>query len=399
VNLMIVSRVEDAQNIFDLRDTARQRLPKWLFEFVDRGTDDEVALHNNREAFERIKLRPRMLVDVSGRKLDTTIYGKEHKMPIGIAPTGSAGMMWYRGELELARAAADANIPFTLATNAMTSMETIAREAGGRLWFQLNMFVDRSIAHAMVKRAEANGFEALVLTADCSVVPNREYNARNGFTVPFRLSRRSAFDMLTHPRWFASVMGRYLLGDGMPKFENYPPELQGRVTGFSTNKSAARCEDLTWRDVEQLRALWPRKLVIKGILRAEDALQAVELGTDAVVVSNHGGRTVDSTLAPIDALPEIAQALRGKATVLMDSGVRRGSDVLKALALGADAVLIGRPTLYGAALGGRAGALQVLNLLKTEIEREMGLMGCRGWAECGPELTMVQTLGTESDAG
>ena len=291
--------------------------------------------------------------------------------------TGPAGLVWYLGELELARAAADANIPFTLATNAMTSMETIARDAGGRLWFQLNMFADRSIAHAMVKRAEANGFEALVLTADCSVVPNREYNARNGFTVPFRLSRRSAFDMLTHPRWFLSVMGRYLLGDGMPKFENYPAELQGKVTGFSTNKSAARCEDLTWRDVEQLRALWPRKLVIKGILRAEDALQAVALGADAVVVSNHGGRTVDSTVAPIDALPEIAQALRGKATVLMDSGVRRGSDVLKALALGADAVLIGRPTLFGAALGGRAGALQVLNLLKTEIEREMGLVGCR----------------------
>jgi (S)-mandelate dehydrogenase len=381
-------RAIPAYNLHDFRALAKKRLPKGIFEYIDRGVEDEVALAENRAAFNRIKLRPRVLVDVTGRSAATELFGQPMAMPVAVAPTGSAGLVWYQGELELARAAADANIPFTLATNAMTSMETIAREAGGRLWFQLNMFADRSIAHAMVKRAEANGFEALVLTADCSVVPNREYNARNGFTVPFRLSRRSAFDMLTHPRWFASVMGRYLLGDGMPKFENYPPELQGKVTGFSTSKSAARCEDLTWRDVEQLRALWPRKLVIKGILRPEDALQAVELGADAVVVSNHGGRTVDSTVAPIDALPEIAQALRGKATVLMDSGVRRGSDVLKALALGADAVLIGRPTLYGAALGGRAGALQVLNLLKTEVEREMGLMGCRLVEDLGSNLNL-----------
>lgn len=387
-----------AYNLHDFRDLAKKRLPKGIFEYIDRGVEDEVALAENRAAFNRIKLRPRVLVDVTGRSAATELFGQPMAMPVAVAPTGSAGLVWYQGELELARAAADANIPFTLATNAMTSMETIAREAGGRLWFQLNMFADRSIAHAMVKRAEANGFEALVLTADCSVVPNREYNARNGFTVPFRISRRSAFDMLTHPRWFLSVMGRYLLGDGMPKFENYPPELQGKVTGFSTNKSAARCEDLTWRDVEQLRALWPRKLVIKGILRAEDALQAVELGADAVVVSNHGGRTVDSTVAPIDALPEIAQALRGKATVLMDSGVRRGSDVLKALALGADAVLIGRPTLYGAALGGRAGALQVLNLLKTEIEREMGLVGLSYLRGAGLERGLLYCGAQDLDA-
>ena len=365
-----------AYNLHDMRELARRRLPKGVFEYIDRGAEDEVALRENRLAFDRIRVLPRVLCDVTARTAASTLFGQPVAMPVAVAPTGSAGLVWYQGELELAKAAADIGIPFTLATNAMTSIETIAKEAGGRLWFQLNMFADRGVSRVLVERAERNGFEALVLTADCSVVPNREYNARNGFTVPFRLSARSAVDMLAHPRWLLSVMGRYLTGSGMPKFENYPPELRTRVTSFSTSKSAARCEDLSWDDVRMLRELWPRKLVIKGILRADDAVKAAELGADAIVVSNHGGRTVDSAVAPIEALPAIAEALGGRMTLLLDSGVRRGSDVLKACALGADAVLIGRPTLFGAALAGRAGALQTLALLKTEIEREMGLTGC-----------------------
>jgi len=178
--------VEDAQNIFDLREIAKRRLPKWLFEFVDRGTEDEVGLRNNREAFERIKLLPRMLVDVSGRKLDTTVFGKEHKMPIGIAPTGAAGMMWYQGELELARAAKAAGIPFSLATGSITSMEQVAGEVGGTLWMQLYMWADRRLSHQVVRRAAAAGFEALLVTVDGVVAGNREYNRRNGFSVPFK---------------------------------------------------------------------------------------------------------------------------------------------------------------------------------------------------------------------
>ncbi|MET4576182.1 alpha-hydroxy acid oxidase [Ottowia thiooxydans] len=375
-----------AHNLHDFRELAKRRLPRGVFEYIDRGAEDEVALRENRQAFERIRLKPRVLVDVTGRSAGASLFGQPLTMPVAVAPTGSAGLVWFQGELELAKAAAKAGIPFTLATAAMTSMETIAREAGGRLWFQLNMFADRSIGHAMVQRAANLGFEALVLTADCSVVPNREYNARNGFTVPFRMSARSAMDMLAHPRWLAGVMGRYALGPGMPKFENYPPELRTRVTGFSTSKSAARCEDLSWKDVQELRALWPRQLVIKGILRAGDALRAVELGADAVVVSNHGGRTVDGAIAPIDALPEIFNAVGGKTTILLDSGVRRGSDVVKARALGADAVLIGRPTLFGTALAGAEGGTHVLHILKTEIEREMGLLGCRTLADITPDL-------------
>ena len=376
----------EAHNLHDLRELARRRLPRGVFEYIDRGVEDEVALAENRAAFARVKLRPHALRDVAGRSSASTLFGAPLSMPVAVAPTGSAGLVWYQGELELAKAAAAAGVPFTLATAAMTSMETVAAQAGGRLWFQLNMFVDRSISHGMVARAERLGFEALVLTADCSVTPNREYNARNGFALPFRVSPKSLVDMSLHPRWMAGVLLRYVLGTGLPKYENYPPELRTAVTRFSTKKGAGRCEDLSWDDVRTLRRLWPRQLVIKGILRPEDALRAVELGADAIVVSNHGGRTVDSTEAPIAALPRIAEALRGRCTVLMDSGVRRGSDVIKALALGAQGVLVGRPTLFGTAIGGQRGAAQALGLLRAEIEREMGLMGLRSIGEIGPDL-------------
>ncbi len=383
---MPASALKQAHNLHDLRELARRRLPRGVFEFIDRGVEDEVALRENRAAFQRIKLAPHVLMDVSGRSAACTLFGQPCAMPVAIAPTGAAGLVWYQGELELARAAAKAGVPFTVATNAMTSMETIAEQAGGRLWFQLNMFPDRNIAHAMVQRAERLGFEALVLTADCSVVPNREYNARNGFALPFRIGPRATLDVLLHPRWLGDVLLRYVLGPGMPRFENYPPELRGRVTGFATGKSAGRCEDLSWDDLRQLRDLWPRKLVVKGVLRPEDALRAVELGADAIVVSNHGGRTIDSAPAPIEQLAVVARAVAGRATVLVDGGIRRGSDVIKARALGADAVLIGRPTLYGAAVAGHEGVLHVLTLLRTEIERELGLNGLRSLDAVTAEL-------------
>jgi len=375
-----------AYNLHDLRTLARRRLPRGVFEYIDRGVEDEVALRENREAFARVKLYPQVLRDVRGRSAASTLFGAPLAMPVAVAPTGSAGLVWYQGELELARAAAAADVPFTLATAAMTSMEALAEQVQGRLWFQLNMFVDRSISHAMVARAERLGFEALVLTADCSVTPNREYNERNGFGLPFRVSPRALADMALHPRWFGGVLLRYLLHGGLPRYENYPPELRTAVTRFSTAKGAGRCEDLSWDDVRELRRLWPRRLIIKGILRCADAVRAAELGADAVIVSNHGGRTVDSTEAPISALPRIADAVGGRLTLLMDSGVRRGSDVLKALALGAQAVLVGRPTLYGTALGGAAGASAALGLLRAEIEREMGLLGLRSIAQVGPDL-------------
>ena len=366
-----------AYNIEDLRVLARRRLPKGVFEFVDRGSEDEVALHNNRSAFERIKLTSRPLIDVSKRSQAIELFGHALKMPIAIAPTGTAGLMWYQGELELARAAAAAGIPFTLATGSMTAMETIAEQAPGRLWFQLYMWPDRSMSHKLVERARHAGFEALVVTIDGVVSGNREYNLRNGFTIPFSYSRRNIIDVMSHPRWMVHVLGRYMLNSGMPRYENYPLELKNKITAAPMGKSMLRNDSLTWDDLRVLRKIWPHKLIVKGIMHPRDALLAADCGADGIVVSNHGGRNFDSLAAPIDVLPHVADAVGKRLTVLMDSGVRRGSDVIKALASGAKAVMIGRPTLYGTAVGGEAGAARAIGIFRDEIDRALAHLGCR----------------------
>jgi len=386
---MIFPNIEDAHNIFDLRDMAKRRLPKWLFEFVDRGTEEEVALRNNREAFERIRFSPRMLVDVSGRKLDTTIYGKEHKMPIGIAPTGAAGMMWYKGELALARAARDAGIPFSLATGSITSMEEIAGEVGGTLWMQLYMWADRKLSHQLVRRASAAGFEALLVTVDGAVAGNREYNKRNGFSVPFKYNRKNTLDVITHPRWMFGVLGRYIVNGGMPQRVNFPDELKGKITTAYGGTKETRSDSLSWDDLKALRDIWPGKLLVKGLLHPDDASKSVELGADGVIVSNHGGRNCDAAPAPIEVLPQIVKAVGDKTTVLFDSGVRRGSDVVKALALGAKMVLIGRSTLYGTAAAGYDGAKRALDIYRGEISRGMANVSCNRVSEIGPQHVML----------
>jgi len=381
-----MTALADCYNIADLRAAARKRLPKGVFEFVDRGSEDEVALRNNRAGFERIKLRPRSLVDVSGRSTQTTLFGKPAGLPLAIAPTGAAGLCWYEGELQLAKAAAAAKVPFTLATGAMTSMEKIAKEAGGRLWMQLYLWNDRELSYQLVQRAEHAGFEALILTVDTVVSPNREYNPRNGFALPFHPTTRAVVDMLTHPRWLGGVLVRYLTTTGMPRYENLPEEFRRKITADPSQKDITRQDTLNWDDVRKLRDLWPRVLMVKGIMRADEAVRAVEYGADAVIVSNHGGRNLDSAMASIDALPEIVEAIGDRATVILDSGVRRGSDIAKALALGAKAVLVGRATLYGTAVGGEAGALHALTLLSNELDRTMAYTCCNTVEEIGPDI-------------
>ena len=382
---MIFSRVDDAQNIFDLRDMAKRRLPKWLFEFVDRGTEEELALRNNRAAFERIQLRPRILTDVSGRKLDTTLFGKEHKMPIGIAPTGAAGLLWYQGELDLARAARAAGIPFSLTTGAITSIEKIAGEAGGTLWMQLYMWADRKLSHQLVRRASAAGFEALLVTVDGMVAGNREYNRRNGFAMPFKYNRRNTTDVLTHPRWLFGTLARYLANGGMPTRVNFPDELRSKITTDYGGNKYTRTDSLNWDDLKALRDIWPGKLLVKGLLHPDDACRSLEYGADGIIVSNHGGRNCDAAPAPIEVLPEIVKAVGDRTTVILDSGVRRGSDVVKALALGAKMVLIGRSTLYGIAAAGEAGATRALDIYRGEISRGMAQISCNRVSEIGPQ--------------
>lgn len=364
-------------NIDDLRLVAKRRLPRGIFEYVDRGSEGEVSLRENRAAFDRIRMRPRVLEDVSGRTLETTLFGKAQSMPMAIAPMSPAGLLWHEGELALARAAAAAGIPYTLPTESMTVLERIASEAGGRLWFQLYLWENRAYSYSLLERVERSGFEALIVTVDTNVAPNREYNARNGFAMPIRPSVRAAFDMLRHPRWLFGVMARYVLASGMPLVANHPEAYRHAIFRDPPDQATRINSTMTWEDIRVLRRKWPRTLMVKGILRADDAVKAVEAGADAVVVSNHGARNFDSAIASIDALPAIADAIGHRATILLDSGVRRGSDVAKALALGAKAVLVGRPALYGIATAGEAGARHALGLLRAELDKVMAYAGCR----------------------
>jgi len=383
--MRVMDNTLGAYDIADLRELARRRLPKGVFEFMDRGNGDEVALANNREAFERIKLVPHALVDTSSRSQEITLFGNRQKMPIVIAPTGSAGLNWFEGEIALARAAAAAGIPFTLATGSMTSMERVAEQAGGTLWFQIYMWPDRSLSHGLVERAKAAGYQALVVTVDTPVPPGREYNLRNGMTVPFRFTRRNVTDLLMHPRWVATVLARYLLTSGMPRYENYPTEVKARITAAPMGRSMMVTDSLTWDDLKALRRIWPHRLLVKGILRSQDAVLAADCDADGVIISNHGGRAVDSTMAPIEVLPSVIEAAGKRLTVMVDSGFRRGADVVKALALGAAAVLVGRATLYGTAVAGEAGAARAIEIYRDEIDRILGLIGCPDVAQLDRE--------------
>lgn len=379
-------------NVSDVRAAARRRLPRSVFEFIDRGTEDEVALANNRLAFERIRIRPRAAVRVVDRTQEVELLGRTQAMPIGIAPTGAAGLVWHNGELALARAAAEANVPFILATGSLTPMEEIAQVARGRFWLQLYRFAEWDVTAHLLERAKALGWDGLVVTVDTAALANREYNARNGFGLPFRATGRTIVDGMLHPRWMATVLLRYVLRGGLPVYANLPPDFAARIT---RNAQEMRLDSLCWDDIREIRRLWPGKLIVKGILRADDAVTAAECGADGIIVSNHGGRNLDCAVAPIDALPDVVAAVGGSLTVMMDSGIRRGSDVLKALALGARTVFVGRPTLYGTAIGGQAGAMQVLAMISRELDLCMAFSGCRSVAEIGADLVFPAQGGRE----
>ena len=392
-----MTALDRCYNIADLRAVAQRRLPRGVFEFVDRGSEDEVALRNNRAGFERIKLRHRALVDVSDRSLATTLFGKPVSMPMAIAPTGAAGLCWHEGELELAKAAAKAKIPFTLATGAMTSMEKIAEQAGpgvgGRLWFQLYVWNRRELSYQLIERAKAAGFEALIVTIDTIVSPNREYNARNGFLLPFHPTVRFTVDMMRHPTWATSVLLKYFRTIGMPRNENYPEPYRRRISSAPDTFQVMRQDSLCWDDIRTFRKMWPGILMLKGINRPDDAVKAIEHGVDGIIVSNHGGRNMDSVVASIDALPDVAEAVGDRATVLLDSGVRRGSDIAKALALGAKAVLTGRVTLYGTAAGGEDGASKAIGIIRSELDKTMAYTGCCSVDEISTDIFFADSPG------
>jgi isopentenyl diphosphate isomerase/L-lactate dehydrogenase-like FMN-dependent dehydrogenase len=362
----------------DVRRLARKRLPRLAFDFIDGGADAELTLRGNAEAFERRTLRPRQLVGVETRDLSTTVLGVPVRMPVMIAPTGMSRVAGRGGDIAGARAAGRAGTVFSLSTMSSDSIEEVARAATGPLWFQLYLWRRRDVAERLVDRAHAAGYRALVVTVDAPLVGNRVRDVHNGFKMPPRIEPRTALDILRHPRWLAQAPSAIT-------FRNLTDLDAGSTTGPMAH--AKLVNDLlanpgaNWGDLDWLRDRWKGSLVIKGILTAQDAERAVQGGVDGIVVSNHGGRQLDGAAASLDALEEVVDAVGDRAEVFLDSGVRRGTDVVKALALGARACLIGRPWLYGLAAGGESGVSTVLEILRSELDRALALLGRPSIAE------------------
>ncbi len=373
-----------AINIADLREIARRKVPNFIFEYVEGGAEDEASVRHNRAALEALRFVPRTLVDTTARHQRIELFGRECPAPLIVAPTGGNGMIHPLGDLALARAAASAGVPFCLSTVSTVRLERLATEVGGRLWMQLYVMDDRKVAEDIVTRAAAAGFEALVFTTDANVFGSREWDRRN-YRRPGKPTARNILDALRHPRWLYEV----LLRDGVPKFENiasFLPAGGATALGGSTVIPKLFGPSITWDDVRWLRRIWRGKLLVKGVMSVEDARRAAELGCDGIVLTNHGGRQLDYCVSPIEVLPEIAQAVGGQLTVLVDGGFRRGSDVIKALALGARGVMLGRATLYGLTAAGERGARRALEIVTTEIDRTLGQLGCRSVADLGPHL-------------
>jgi (S)-mandelate dehydrogenase len=375
--------VRRALNVANLRDIARRRVPGFVFEYVESGAEDEVTLRENRAALERLRLLPQTLIDTSGRHLRTTILGGAANAPLVIAPTGLNGLLHPEGDVVLARAAAKLGIPYTLSTVSTTRLEEVASRAGGRLWMQLYVVKERAIGREIMRRAAAAGYEALLFTTDANVFGNREWDQRS-YRAPGKLTLRASLDALRHPRWVWEV----LLRNGMPRFRNLEPFLPPSLTPMGASTVIPRLFDATivWNDIGWIREHWQGKLLLKGLLSVADAERAAALGVDGLIVSNHGGRQLDHCVAPIEVLSEIHAAVGKRLAVLIDGGFRRGTDVVKALALGAQAVLLGRATLYGLIAGGEAGVERALAILTTEIDRVLGQLGCNSVADLGPHL-------------
>ena len=364
--------MKNLPSIDDLRQAARRRVPKMFFDYADSGSYTEQTLRANRADLEAIKLRQKVLVDVSARDLTTTVLGRKIAAPFILAPIGLLGMQHGDGEILAARAANDAGIPFTLSTMSICSIEHVAEATHKPFWFQLYVIRDRGFSKALMERAIKAGCDTLVLTVDLQVLGQRHRDVRNGMTVPPEFRIANVIDIATKPRWaFGALMGK------SKTFGN----ISGHVPGMEgVNSLAQWTQDqfdpaLNWKDVEWIKEFWPGKLVIKGILDEDDARMAVKLGADAIVVSNHGGRQLDGAPSSISMLPRIASAVGSDLEVLFDGGVRTGADLMRALALGARACLVGRSYVYGLGAGGQAGVAKAIDILAKELSVTMALTG------------------------
>jgi L-lactate dehydrogenase (cytochrome) len=369
--------------IEDLRTLARRRVPRAFFDYADSGSYNEETLRANRADLEGIKLRQKVLVDVSKRSLETTVVGQKIAAPLILAPIGLCGMQHGDGEILAARAANEAGIPFTLSTMSICSIEDVAQATGAPFWFQLYVIKDRGFSKDILERAVAAKSNTLVLTVDLQVLGQRHRDIKNGMTVPPEIRLKNIVDIATKPAWAWSIL------KGKRKtFGN----LAGHVKGMDNVNSLAQWTAqqfdpaLSWKDVEWIKKIWPGKLVLKGILDEDDAKTAVKLGADAIVVSNHGGRQLDGAPSSISALPAIADAVGSDIEVLFDGGIRSGADVLRALALGARACLIGRAYIYGLGAGGQAGVSKAIDILEKELSVAMALTGTSRIDDIGPQV-------------
>ncbi|AQZ50908.1 alpha-hydroxy acid oxidase [Martelella mediterranea] len=366
-------RLRRALSLDDFEVRARRLLPLSMFGYVSGGVETNSSLRANRAAFQAISFEPRIMRDVSTRSQKTRLFGNSYGVPFGIAPMGFSALVAYDGDVALARGARSAGSFAICSAASLTPLERVAREAGSR-WFQAYVPGDDDRILALVDRVAAAGFDHLVITGDVPVTGNRENNARNGFDAPFRITPQLIWQGMTHPRWTIGTLGRELFKRGMPHFENME-SVQGPPL-FSRNlvRSTIARDKLTWEHLKLIRARFSGKLILKGVLSPEDARLARQTGCDGIIVSNHGGRQLDGAVAPIVALPAIRKAVPDM-TVMLDSGIRRGTDVLRAIMLGADFVFVGRPLLYAAATDGEAGVSHAMGLLRDEIDRDMALMG------------------------
>lgn len=372
LGLIAAPRSRHCLNLDDYILAGRKYLPRALFAYISGSAGDGNALARNRAAFERWTLVPRMLRGVSERSARTILFDRLYAMPVGVAPLGAAAVIGYDADLAMAGAAKDANVPYMLSANSVTPMEDVIR-VNPDAWFAAYLPSDQATIDAMIARIARAGYGTLVITVDVPVAARREAEARARYTMPLRLSLPLVFDLITHPRWLGGSFLKALLTRGVPRIENVLPD--GGPSIFAKNIGAIGGADaFAWKHIQAIRAAWSGTLILKGILSPADAVMARDLGCEGIVVSNHGARLFDSVPAPLDMLPEIRAACP-ELTILLDGGVRRAGDVLKAIALGADGVLIGRPFFMATILGGRKGLLTAIRLVADELARDMGFLG------------------------
>jgi len=375
-------------NVAAMRTEAKRALPRAIFDFVDGGAGDEVTLRRNESDFDALSLLPRPLNGAAERDMSITLFGQKLSMPLMVAPTGLAGLLWPDGEAASARAAAAAGTAYCLSHGSVCTLEALAGTGVTPRWMQTYIYKDRELTREIAERAAAAGYEALVVTIDTQIVGNRERDIRNGFLIPPRLSAGEVARMAFKLPWL------WRMRREIPKiaFGNYKRAGEAEdLTALAERMLTLPDPGMTWRDIEWLRGIWPGALLLKGVLHPDEAAAAVACGVDGMLVSNHGGRQLDGAASAIEALPGVVEAVDGRAKILLDGGIRRGTHVIKALALGADCCLTGRPQFWGLAVAGEAGVAHVLETFRREIDLAMGLSGLAKIGDIGPDILLRQS--------